>query len=54
MFLKDIEIKDDLEFKFDDDDDDDSMLVVMLLDLVIKFIGNFFSVGVFIVLGNFV
>ena len=34
--MKDIETKDDPEFKFDDDDDDDSMLAAMLPDLVTK------------------
>lgn len=50
--MKDIETKDDPEFKFDDDDDDDSMLAAMLPDSVTKPTGNPSSAGAFTVSGN--
>ena len=50
--MKDIETKDDPEFKFDDDDDDDSMLAAVLPDSVTKPTENPSSAGAFAVLGN--
>ena len=50
--MKDIETKDDPEFKFDDDDDDDSMLAAVLPDSVTKPTENPSSAGAFAVLRN--
>ena len=52
--MKDIETKDDKEFKFDDDDDDDddSILAAMLPDSVTKPTGNPSNADAFTVLRN--
>ena len=50
--MKDVETKDDPEFKFDDDDDDDSMLAAMLPDSVTKPTEYPSSADAFAVLGN--
>ena len=50
--MKDIETKDDPEYKLDDDDDDDTMLAAMLPDSVTKPTGDPSSVDAFSIVGN--